>query len=396
MPTLAEYPVSELDPFAPEFFADRYRYYDQLREAGPVVRLERYGVWACARYAEVRSVLADPETYCSGGGVGLSNLHVEQHWRKPSILLENDPPDHTRVRRALMRVLTAKNIRKLRELFESKAVELIEQVIALGTFDAVRDFARPFPLRVFPDAVGLVAEDREPLVAYGRMVFDGMGPQNDIYREVMADAEATVEWINAQCQRSALRPGGLGAQVYGAVDAGELTEAEGALVVRSFLSAGVDTTIHALASALYCFACYPEQWQLLRADVSRAGHAFEELLRYEAPFQQFFRTTTRQTQLADVRLGPEEKVLVMPGSANQDPRQLPDPDRFDITRRPVGHLGFGHGIHSCVGQLIARLEGEVLLTELARRVERIELAGEPTWGHSNTLRGLAQLQVTVR
>lgn len=396
MPALAEYPTTALDPFAPEFLRDPYPGHRELRDLGPVVRLERYDAWACARYDDVRAVLADAETYASGAGVGLSNLHRETHWRKPSILLENDPPDHTRVRRALTSVLTAKNIRKLRDLFESKAVELVDRVVELGTFDAVEDFAKPFPLRVFPDAVGLVDENRDLLIAYGRMVFDGMGPRNAVYDQVMADADRTVEWITAQCRRDALRPGGLGAQVYETVDSGELTEDEGALVVRSFLSAGVDTTIHALASAMLCLARDPEQWRLVREDPSRAKFAFEETLRYESPFQQFFRTTTRETTIGDVTLEPEEKLLVLPAAANRDPRHWTDPDRFDITRRPLAHLGLGHGVHSCVGQMIARLEGEVLLTELSRRVEELHVVGEARWGQSNTLRGLAHLPVEVR
>ncbi len=396
MPTVTDHPVTDIDPFSAEYLTDPYGFHAQLRELAPVVRLERYGAWACARYDEVRAVLSDPEEFVSGHGTGLADIRAEGNWRVPSLLLENDPPDHTRVRKALMGVLSPRNVRALRDLFTARAVLLVDEVLACGTFDAVADFAQRFPMHAVPDAVGLVTEGREKLLAYGRMVFDGMGPHNDIYRRVMADADETVSWITAQCRREALAPGGLGSQVYSAVDAGLLTEDEGALVVRSFLSAGVDTTVHALASTIYCLARNPGQWALLREDPALVRFAFEEALRIESPFQQFFRTTARDTALSGVTLPAGEKVLVIPASANRDPRRWEEPERFDVRRKPVGHLAFGHGIHSCVGQVVARLEAEVLLTELVSRVRRIEPADEPRWGLSNTLRGLEYLPVTIQ
>jgi cytochrome P450 len=212
----------------------------------------------------------------------------------------------------------------------------------------------------------------------------------------MANAQPVVAWIMSRCRREALAPDGLGAQIYAAADAGQLTEEEAGLLVRSFLTAGLDTTVVGLGNALFCFAQHPAEWRRLRQDPSQARAAFEEVLRYEAPVQTFFRTTTRPVEVAGVPLGEGEKVLLFLAAANRDPRRWEEPDRFDITRRATGHMAFGVGIHGCVGMAVARLEAELVLSILARKVETIELAGEPERRLNNTLRGLARLPIRVR
>src|SRR5262249_31111669 len=158
---------------------------------------------------------------------------------------------------------------------------------------------------------------------------------------------------------------------------------------------GLDTTVVGLGNALFCFAQHPEQWQRLRQDPSLARAAFEEVLRYESPVQTFFRTTTRPVDVAGVHLDEGEKVLVFLAAANRDPRRWEHPDRFDISRRASGHLAFGVGIHGCVGMAVARLEAEILLSLLARKVETIEPDGPPERRFNNTLRGLARLPIRV-
>ena len=151
-----------------------------------------------------------------------------------------------------------------------------------------------------------------------------------------------------------------------------------------------------LGNALFCFARHPDQWQRLRRDPSQARAAFDEVLRYESPVQTFFRTTTRPVEVAGVALGEGEKVLLVLAAANRDPRRWEDPDCFDITRRGSGHLAFGVGIHGCVGMAVARLEAEIILALLARKVEAIEIDDEPERRLNNTLRGLARLPIRVR
>ena len=388
-------PVSTVDPFSHAFLDDPYPYHEQLREAGPVVWLERYGIWTMARHEQVRDALTDWQTYCSSAGVGLSDFRKEPPWRPPSIILEADPPLHTRTRAVLTRMLAPAAIQVLRETFEREAEALIARLVEKREFDGVADLAEAYPLKVFPDAVGISEEGRENLLPYGTMVFNSFGPRNDLFNKAMANAGPVRDWIMSKCSRAALAPNGLGIQIFQAVDAGELSEEEAGMLVRSFLSAGIDTTVYGLGNALYCLARYPEQWTILRNNPNLIRGAFEEVLRFEAPVQTFFRTTARSVDVGDVRLGDGEKVLLFLAAANRDPRRWDRPDTFDVSRRAAGHMTFGTGIHGCVGQAIARLETEAILTALASRVVSFELTGEPQRRLNNTLRGFDTLPLRV-
>jgi cytochrome P450 len=388
-------PVSSVDPFSHAFLHDPYPDHQALREAGPVVWLEQYGIWTMARHEQVRDALTDHETYCSSAGVGLSDFRKEPPWRPPSIILEADPPLHTRTRAVLTRILSPGAIRVLRETFEREAEILVTRLVERREFDGVADLAEPYPLKVFPDATGISDEGRENLLPYGSMVFNSFGPRNDLFNAAMANAGPVRDWIMSKCSRAALKPGGLGMQIFDAVDSGELSEDEAGMLVRSFLSAGIDTTVYGLGNALYCLARYPEQWKALRENPALIRGAFEEVLRFEAPVQSFFRTTTGPIDVSGVRLGEGEKVLLLFAAANRDPRRWERPDSFDVKRRATGHMTFGTGIHGCVGQAVARLETEAILGALLRRVATLELTAEPTRRLNNTLRGFDKLPLRV-
>jgi 4-methoxybenzoate monooxygenase (O-demethylating) len=392
-----EVAVSGLDPFSTGFLRDPYPAHEQLREAGPVVRLERYGAWATARYAQVRTALDDWATFRSGAGIGLTDFTKEKPWRRPSLLLETDPPEHSRARRAIDAALSTKRVRSLHERFEQEADALVARLVARERFDAVEDLAEAFPIEVFGDAVGVPHEGRrESLMAYGDMVFNAVGPRNRFFEESARGLDEPREWVAEMCRKENLRPGGLGAAVHEhALQAG-LGADDGALLVRSLLSAGVDTAVSALGNAIWCFAAHPDQWAALRTNPNRTRAAFEEVLRFESPVQGGFRTTTREVDLGGVRIPEGEKVLLVIAAANRDPRRWDDPERFDICRTASGHLGFGRGIHACVGRMLARLEGQALLDAMVRRVETIELAGEPQRKLNNALRGFAKLPIRVR
>jgi 4-methoxybenzoate monooxygenase (O-demethylating) len=395
MDTTIDRPVSSVDPFSNEFLTDPYPHHQTLREAGPVVWLERYGIWAMARHQEVRDALTDYQTYCSSAGVGLSDFRKETPWRPPSIILEADPPLHTRTRAVLTRILLPAAINKLRTTFEREAEALVARLVESREFDGIADLAEAYPLKVFPDAVGLSEDGRENLLPYGSMVFNSFGPRNELFNQAMANAGPVRDWIMSKCSRAALAPDGLGMQIFDAVDAGELTEEEAGMLVRSFLSAGVDTTVYGLGNTLYCMARYPEQWTALRENPGLIRGAFEEVLRFEAPLQTFFRTTTRAVDVSGIGVGKGEKVLLFFAAANRDPRRWNNPDIFDVKRRAAGHMTFGTGIHGCVGQAVARLETEAVLTALARRVASFELTAEPKRRLNNTLRGLDTLPLRI-
>jgi 4-methoxybenzoate monooxygenase (O-demethylating) len=392
-PPPAGVPVSALDPFSPAFLGDPHPGHEALREAGPVVWLEAYAVYVAARYAEVRQILADPATFCSSRGVGLSDFARERPWRPPSLVLERDPPEHDRARAVLNRALSATVMRALKRRFAEAAERLAGELAQKGRFDAVADCAEAYPMMALPDAVGLSKEGREHLLRYAATVFNMFGPDNELRRNALAQMAPHVAWISAQCRREQLSSDGIGAMIHEAADSGEVTRQEAELLVRSVLSAGFDTTVHGLGAAMRALATNPDQFAALRADPAKARAAFEEAVRLETPVQTFFRTTTRDVELSGVTIPEGSKVLMLLGAANRDPRKWPDPDRYDIDRSTAGHVGFGAGVHMCVGQLLARLEGEALLGAIARAFASLEPDGEATPLINNTLRGWTRMPV---
>jgi 4-methoxybenzoate monooxygenase (O-demethylating) len=391
----AKAPELAVDPFSIAVMDDPYPHFHAMREAGPVLHSPQHGCYVVARHDDVQRVLSDWQTFSSAAGVGLANFRKETPWRPPSIVLEADPPLHTRTRTVLARTMTPGIVRKLREQFEREADALVERVLEMGEFDGVRDFGEQYPTKVFPDAVGLPTQGRENLLPYGNMVFNSFGPRNALTEAAFANADTVRGWIMANCSRAALSKDGLGAMIYAAVDAGEVTEDEAGMLVRSFLSAGMDTTVNAFGNMLWCLATFPDQWKKLRESPALARNAFEESLRYEGPAQCFFRTTTKDTEIGGVHIAADEKICAFMQSANRDPRRWENADAFDIERKVVGHMGFGTGIHGCVGQPIARLEGEAVFAAFARKVETIELAAEPKRRYNNVLRAFASLPLRV-
>jgi len=391
----AAVPHVALDPFSLEFFADPFPDQEAMREAGPVVYIDKWNVYGVARYAEVHAVLNDPLTFCSSRGVGLSDFKKETPWRPPSLILEADPPAHTRTRAVLGKVLSPATMKTIRDGFAAAAEAKVDELLQRGRIDGIADLAEAYPLSVFPDALGLKQEGREHLLPYAGLVFNAFGPPNELRQTAIERSAPHQAYVNEQCQRPNLAPGGFGACIHAFSDSGEITPEEAPLLVRSLLSAGLDTTVYGIGAAIYCLARFPEELRRLRADPTLARNAFEEAVRFESPVQTFFRTTTREVELGGATIGEGEKVLMFLGSANRDPRRWAEPDRYDITRKTSGHVGFGSGIHMCVGQLVARLEGEVMLAALARKVAAIDIVGPVKRRFNNTLRGLDSLPIQL-
>lgn len=382
---------SRLDPFSPDFRQDPFSHYARLRELGPIVWLEKYEIWCVQHYAQVKTVLTDWERFSNAGGSGLTNYFREKPWRRPSLILEADPPDHTRARQILMRAFSASALRKMRPGFETIADQLVGAALARKQIEAVTELVQPYTLRAFPDVVGMPPLDRQTLITYGAMVFGAMGPVTDWYRELMRDAERIGAWIDRHCARESLSDSGIGADIYAAADKGEISHEEARLLVRSLLSAGVDTTIDSIGLALKCLAERPDQYALLRSNPAQARAAFEEATRFDSSSPSLFRTTTRELDFEGQRIDKHQKIMVFIASAGRDPGQWEEPDSFRIDRRIVGQIGFGWGIHACVAQVVARLEAEVFLQALASKVASIEQRGAAELRPTPGLRGLSRL-----
>ncbi len=384
--------VSDIDPFSHEAILDAIHHDSLLREVGPVVYLPQYDIWVVARHAEVQEVLKDWETYSSEGRPFYDPASI-----RPEVLLTSDPPVHTRVRASIQRVLSGPAMRKMGEDFRGAAASLVEELLADGPveLDGYKDLSARYVLQVFPDMIGMPQEGRHFLMEFGDAVFQVFGPRNELWEKGVREGAEAIAYVERSCRRDVLAPDGIGAAIYASADAGEITELEAELLVKTLYSAGSDTTIFSITSLLKAMAEFPDQWDLLREDPSLARAAFEENLRFQSPARIGGRMTTRATELGGVRLPEGALVLVLQLPANRDPRRWEDPDRFDITRKSAGHVGLGYGIHACVGQAVARIEGVSLVAELARRVERIELLGAAVYKLNQGVHAIDRLPVRL-
>lgn len=387
--------VLAIDPFDEAFLANPYAYHDLLRDAGPVVWLEALGCYAMARFEEVQAALRDHAGFASGRGVGLADFGHETPWRPPSLLLEADPPIHDRTRGLMNRIVNLVDLKSRREDWTRKADALVALLAERRQFDAVEDLSEAFPMAVFPDMIGVPTEGREALLPYARATSNAFGPRNAVFEEGDREAASALDWIAQACKRQNLSSDGWGAKVYAAADDGLCTEEEAERLVRSFLSAGVDTTVNGIGHLMLAFATHPEEWKKLRDNPTLIKRAFEESLRWDSTVQTFFRTTTRSIEIGGTIIPENKKVLLFLAAANRDPRKWDRPEDFMIERSASGHVGFGFGIHQCLGQMVARQEAEVIFQILVERFKTIRLSGPPVRRLNNTLHALRSMPVEV-
>jgi cytochrome P450 len=384
-------PSSQIDLWAPDVMPDPYDTYRELRDLGPAVHLEKFDLWAIPRYTQVREVLGSWERFTSTQGTALSS---ELNELLLGTILSLDPPLHDQMRSVLAEQLSPRAVAKLTPQIEAKADELVDRVLAKGTFDAVKDLAEPLPVQCVAHLIGLPPDQWQPLLELADSIFTVYGPMNDLTRENLEGANRFYEYCAVEAARENLRPGSWGAAIYEAADSGVIPQEKTTELMCSYVGAGMDTTIAAIASAVYLFARNPDQWDLLREDPSLMRATFGEILRLEGPVQSFSRVTLDDYDADGTIVPAGSRLLVLYASANRDERKWDQPERFDIRRNPVDHLGLGYGLHACAGQAVARLETQSVIASLLKRVKRFE-CGEPQMRPNNILRTMSGLPVTV-
>jgi cytochrome P450 len=367
-------PVSDVDLFGADCVRDARRVDDEIRELAPVVRLAREDIVVLGRFEQVSKGLSDWQTFSSR-----SRPWHDPRSVRPEILLTDDPPRHTEVRMVIAKVLSPKALTALAEPFRRDAEAVVDRALARGddAVDAVTAISRAFVYKVLPDALGLPTWGREHMAAFGHMVWATMGPENDLFREAMIGSEPVLEWVDQCCNRENLDPDGLGMQMFYAADRGEITEDEAKLLVQILLSAAADTTVMTISTAIRAFSQFPDQYRLLRENLSLIRAAFDESLRWDSPSRLAGRITTRDVEIEEYTIPAGTRCGLLFAAANRDPRRWDEPERFDIRRNLRGHVGWGYGVHTCVGRTLAQIEADAMLGALARRVERFEPAGEP-------------------
>ncbi len=369
----ATIPVSDVDLFSAESVRDARRVDDEIRELAPVVWLARENIAVLGRHEHVQGGLADWRTFSSR-----SRPWHDPRSVRPEILLTDDPPRHTEIRMVIAKVLSPKALNALVAPFRRDAEAVVERALAQnGVIDAVDTISRSFVYKVLPDALGLPQWGRENMPAFGHMVWATMGPQNALFAEAMQGSEPVLAWVDECCNRGNLDPQGLGMQMFLAADRGEITEDEAKLLVQILLSAAADTTVMTISTAIRAFAAFPEQYRLLREDPSLIRAAFDESLRWDSPSRLAGRITTRDVEIEGSVIPEGTRCGLLFAAANRDPRRWEDPERFDIRRNLRGQVGWGHGVHTCVGRSLAQIEADALLGALVQRIERFEAVGEP-------------------
>jgi cytochrome P450 len=315
---------------------------------------------------------------------------------RPEILLVDDPPRHTAVRPVIASALSQKALAKMATAFSADADALLREVKEHETIDAVAAISRPFVYKVLPDLLGIPEPGRENMTAFGHMVWATLGPQNELFHEAMENVGPVIEWVDKCCNRENLDPEGLGMQMFLAADRGAITQDEAKLLVGILLSAAADTTVMTVSTAIRAFSLFPDQYRELRRDPTLARSAFEESLRWDSPSRMAGRIAMRDVEIDGYVIPKGERCGLMFAAANRDPRKWADPDRFDIRRDLRGNLGWGYGVHACVGRTLALLEADALLGALIKHIEGFEPAGEPEPWMTTIGHGPAALPVRIQ
>ena len=370
----AAIPTTDLDMFNAESVRNARAVDDGIREMAPVVWLKRENIAMLGRYNEVSKGLVDWKQFSN-----TSRPWHDPNSVRPEILLTDDPPRHTQVRAVIGKALSPKAMKRMDESFRRDAAALVARLKSRGgeAIDAVSDITAPYVHKVLPDLLGLPADGRERMTPFGNAVWATMGPMNELFDTAIKSAGDCFEWVDKSCSREAIAPESLGAEMYAAADRGEITEQDAKLLTMTILAAGADTTVITMANAIRAFAEFPDQYALLRREPALLRNAFDEALRWDSPSRMAGRIAKQDIKIDDYIIPEGTRVGLMFAAANRDPRKWQDPERFDIKRDLKGSVGWGYGIHMCVGKALAQLEADALLGELVRCVERFEPAGVP-------------------
>lgn len=385
-------PTYRPDIYSTAAIIDPHPHYARMREIGPVVRLPRHRVYALPRYAECKAVLRNDTTFISGQGVALNRL---SNSLSRGTTLNSDGTEHDARRKLVAHRMLPRALRSINDSVERQAAAVVDAALRQGTVDAVSDLATALPMAVVPDLVGWPRDQRHKLLAWGGATFDILGPFNRHAIRAMPGVGQTLRFARKVVRQRAVTEGSLGHDVLVAADNGQLSRADCSALMIDYIAPSLDTTISAIANAVYLFATHPDQWQRIRADAALIPNAINEIIRYESPLRAFSRTVLTDTEIAGFPLHTGDRVLVLYASANRDEREWDDADTFDIGRDANRQLGFGQGAHACAGQGLARMETSAMLRALAERVERIELTGSPVWAVNNIIRRHARLPVKL-
>ncbi|MEU7485771.1 cytochrome P450 [Streptomyces sp. NPDC042319] len=403
--------------FTWEFAADPYPAYAWLREHAPVRRTtlpSGVEAWLVTRYADAREALADPRLSKNpqhhseaAHGKGKVGIPGERSANLMTHLLNIDPPDHTRLRRLVAKAFTPRTVARFAPRVQELTDQLIDGFAARGEADLIHEFAFPLPIYAICDLLGVPREDQDDFRDWaGMMIRHGGGPRGGVARSVKKMRAYLADLIHRKRETLAAEETGdedLISALIRASDHGEhLTENEAAAMAFILLFAGFETTVNLIGNGTYALLRNPEQRARLQAalaagDEELLATGVEELLRYDGPVElATWRFATEELTIGGQTVAAGDPVLVVLAAADRDPERFEEPDTLDLGRRDNQHLGYGHGIHYCLGAPLARLEGRTALAALLARLPDLEAAADPDdlrWRGGLIMRGLRALPV---
>jgi len=396
---------TDLQAFAALFGADRrqdpYPHYRRWREHAPVARLHEQ-MYVVSGFAEATQVLRDPafghaEPEVLDPANRLPDQPVDKAGRVVRSFLGLNPPDHTRLRRLVSKAFTPRMVEQLAPRIEQITTELLDRALAEGSADLMTALAKPLPVEVIAELLGVPLDDRERFSAWSGAMARALDPpflqSPETIEPAIRARQAFIRYFRELAQQRREDPGeDLLSSLVAVSDAGDaLSEDELLVTVMLLLIAGHETTTNLIGNGVLALLRRPEG---VGAAADQPDRVVEELLRYDSPVQLTARIALRDTVIGGFEVAADSQAIVLIGAANRDPAVCVDPEVFEPGREPGRHLAFGQGIHFCLGSPLARLEGRIAFRELARRAPGLSLAGDPSWGSTTTLRGLASLPVT--
>ncbi|HEY8337026.1 MAG TPA: cytochrome P450 [Tardiphaga sp.] len=387
----AAIPSYDVDLYSDEVLAAPYPHYRALRDGGPVVWLPRNGLYAIARYKDVRESLRAHQLFSSAEGVA-ANDAANQGSKGTTIA--SDPPDHTAMRQVIGAPMLPSQLALIRSRIEEMAGALVERLVAQREFDAVTDLAQHIPVNIVSKLVGLPEQGRQNMLKWAAATFDMLGAANDRCAAAQDSIREMRSYVINEATRDKIRPGSWISKIYEASDRGLFPESRCPVLMRDYLGPALDTTIFAMANIIWLFGRFPEQWDLVRADPGLIPNALNEAVRLESPIRGFTRQLTADRDIEDVRIPAGARVALFYASANRDERKWEAPEAFNVRRKVNDHVGYGHGVHTCAGMHLARLEIHSVLAALVTRVERFEI-GAAVPAINNLLRGFSSVRVRV-
>lgn len=380
-------PHYDVDFYSDEFINDPYPHYEKMRALGPVVWLPQHENFALTQHAEVRHALRDHTVFVSGKGVAGDQFGCDF---LQGNTVASDGPKHSELRRAMAPPLLPGALKSIEGEVQQVADTLIEHLVEQREFDAISDLARHLPLTVVRDMVGLPEMGQDNMLRWAAAAFNVLGMQNERGKSGLKDIAQMRTFIQRDATRDKLKKGSWTHRVHDLVDEGTLACEHAAFAIRDYINPSLDTTISATGELIYQLARNPQQWVQLKQDPTLINNAVNEAVRLGTPIRSFSRHTSRDVEIADVLIPRGERVMMLFASANRDERTFPEPDEFRLTRNSSYHVGFGSGIHMCVGMHLAQLEMEALLKAMIPRVAEIDVVSS-TVAMNNTIRAFSTL-----